>query len=673
MTLEPEEIHPHIPGVSRTGTHRRPSGGQYSPAHSEYGDERDHHRPILRHSPEGVPVIPIVPSEHGRPHPAHLASETESIEHANVEHIRLPSSHGELPHRPDSRLRDGTPVAEPFRPLPIHAQPSRSTIHPATIQPPPRHATATPFDLRNLADDQARLDALEAVARNLHATEGQLEDEFRHHEEERDRIFADREQTRDQEAQARAAAIWQQLETRLAALPAPSTHFPERPQSEFESERIASDKESIASIRTLAQQAASQHASDVMETIRLEREDAAREREQLAAERAQLMSEISAEKDHVIREKDIRIETLEEELAQLRSDLEAEKQQRATEDAEMRERERTQLMEHDDAVRSQLADITNLVQEQRDMCETKKVLMDSRWEDKQTRRDTKEAQMIELRDMVLKIHDDMENDRMRNEDERRESKEGLEKIIDDLQRQNAEQRELLTSLSESWRADCERHHEETINAVKSTANEQVSFNVQGYLDDFSRALATEVRMLLGEVGRIREERRALQHEIGDLLCIKSKYGPGGEYEPDWKPPGPPPGPPPPPDVLPPHPDPSEGPPPIKPAWRTHNPRLKKKKKDVQVPPAASTSAQMPQAGPAHMMVPPGGYLHPQQQQQQGDVRRQLTSSWATWQPERGNMTPPSVEPTLVVPGRSSPGLFGPRTPTSSMYENEHHR
>ena len=31
-----------------------------------------------------------------------------------------------------------------------------------------------------------------------------------------------------------------------------------------------------------------------------------------------------------------------------------------------------------------------------------------------------------------------------------------------------------------------------------------------YLDDFSRALATEVRMLLGEVGRIREERRALQ-------------------------------------------------------------------------------------------------------------------------------------------------------------------
>jgi hypothetical protein len=30
-----------------------------------------------------------------------------------------------------------------------------------------------------------------------------------------------------------------------------------------------------------------------------------------------------------------------------------------------------------------------------------------------------------------------------------------------------------------WRADGERHHQETIQAVKSTTNEQVSFNVQG--------------------------------------------------------------------------------------------------------------------------------------------------------------------------------------------------
>ncbi|EIM87350.1 uncharacterized protein STEHIDRAFT_55784, partial [Stereum hirsutum FP-91666 SS1] len=58
-----------------------------------------------------------------------------------------------------------------------------------------------------------------------------------------------------------------------------------------------------------------------------------------------------------------------------------------------------------------------------------------------------------------------------------------------------------------------------------------------YLDEFSKSLAAEVRMLLGEVGKLREEKRALQHEMGWLLCMRSKYGPGGEFDPDWKPTG----------------------------------------------------------------------------------------------------------------------------------------
>lgn len=79
-----------------------------------------------------------------------------------------------------------------------------------------------------------------------------------------------------------------------------------------------------------------------------------------------------------------------------------------------------------------------------------------------------------------------------------------------------------------WRADSARQHEEIIEAVRSTAQEQIPFNLQGvsgvpvwarskrlmiesiqYLDEFGKALATEVRMLLGEVGRLREERRHL--------------------------------------------------------------------------------------------------------------------------------------------------------------------
>ena len=92
---------------------------------------------------------------------------------------------------------------------------------------------------------------------------------------------------------------------------------------------------------------------------------------------------------------------------------------------------------------------------------------------------------------------------------------------------------------------------ETIEAVKATANEQVPYNVQGYLDEFSRSLATEVRMLLSEVGKLREDKRNLElwvlyymhcdllltvvvhSQIGELLTFKSKYGPEGQFDPSW--------------------------------------------------------------------------------------------------------------------------------------------
>lgn len=40
-----------------------------------------------------------------------------------------------------------------------------------------------------------------------------------------------------------------------------------------------------------------------------------------------------------------------------------------------------------------------------------------------------------------------------------------------------------------------------------------------YLDEFSKALAAEVRMLLGEVGKLREERRNLQQYVYEFPLI----------------------------------------------------------------------------------------------------------------------------------------------------------
>ncbi|KAF9530522.1 hypothetical protein CPB83DRAFT_165178 [Crepidotus variabilis] len=664
-----------MPGPSRTGTPRRPS------VHSDY------------HSPTpGVHVLPPPQSER--------SEETEERSQLSPVPTRPPSSHVSRPlsrppttrgsdeqlTEPPSRRpsRTGGVVHFPSEQASEHSEPlseedrAPEVLHPTPFYPPTAHhdaahqptrRSATPLGYPPIEDNRAQIEALNQATDRLQLTvsaaeeaEDRREAEYRHQEEERARLFLEQETQRNEDARQRAEAIWRELESRLHSLPPlpAATHAPsisdkssileEAAEAAMEA---AKETESIASIRTVAQQAASQHATDVMEMIRLEREEFTREREAAAEERAELLTQLRVEKDNVIEEKDNRIRALEDELAQLRMDFEGEKQQRMNEEAEIRERDREERMEREDAMRNQLGDITNLVQDQKDLCETKKALQDERWEEKLARRQDKEAQMIELRDMMQKIHDDMDADRARSDEDKRENREALERVIEDLQRQNAEQRELLQSLSDSWRADCQRHHEETLDAVRSTADKQVPFNVQGYLDEFSQALATEVRMLLGEVGKIREERRALQHEIGDLLSMKAKYGPGGEYEPDWRP-QPPPGPP---ADMPPPPPPEPGvPPTAKPGWRTVHQKPKKKKKGAEQP-APSTSAPPP---PQHFVQ--------QQTYHGGDVRRQLTGSWTTWQPDRNAVTPPSVEPTLMVPGRESPGLFGPRTPSNgSMY------
>ncbi|KIM60077.1 hypothetical protein SCLCIDRAFT_57746, partial [Scleroderma citrinum Foug A] len=124
----------------------------------------------------------------------------------------------------------------------------------------------------------------------------------------------------------------------------------------------------------------------------------------------------------------------------------------------------------------------------------------------------------------------------------------IEQVLEELRNQNNDQRDLLNALSETRRADTSRQHEELVSTIRATANEQVPYNVQGYLDEFSKALASEVRMLLGEVGKLCKD------ELGYLMMMKSKYGPGGEFVSDWQPPMPPP----PPDAPMP---PPEGPPP----------------------------------------------------------------------------------------------------------------
>ncbi|KAA1474583.1 hypothetical protein DENSPDRAFT_841187 [Dentipellis sp. KUC8613] len=162
-----------------------------------------------------------------------------------------------------------------------------------------------------------------------------------------------------------------------------------------------------------------------------------------------------------------------------------------------------------------------------------------------------------------------------------------------------------------------------------------------YINDFSKALAGEVRILLQEVGKLRDERRALQHEIAELMALKSKHGAGGEYSPDWRPKEPlpdvSPPPPPPPEVM-------DGPPaPARPAWRTVNKRPERKHK-------SKTPATPAPAPPAQLMPP--------------EPPKPDLPSWAQWRPNP-LLAPQARAPTpsqAVVQAPVRAGLFGPTTP-----------
>ncbi|GJJ14666.1 hypothetical protein Clacol_008932 [Clathrus columnatus] len=147
-----------------------------------------------------------------------------------------------------------------------------------------------------------------------------------------------------------------------------------------------------------------------------------------------------------------------------------------------------------------------------------------------------------------------------------------------------------------------------------------------YLNDFSKALASEVRILLQEVGKLRDERSALQVEIAELMALKSKHGAGVIPKVVEEPPV----------IAPPPPEEPAGPSSAKPAWRTVNKKAIAHKKEPKSLPAP---APVPPPVPEVKQMP----------------------AWATWKPN------PLLQPTPKAPAVPAPlppptprpqGLFG---------------
>ncbi|KAG6373904.1 hypothetical protein JVT61DRAFT_6057 [Boletus reticuloceps] len=169
-----------------------------------------------------------------------------------------------------------------------------------------------------------------------------------------------------------------------------------------------------------------------------------------------------------------------------------------------------------------------------------------------------------------------------------------------------------------------------------------------YLNDFSKALAGEVRILLAEVGKLRDERRQLQFEIAELMAVKSKHGAGGEYSPNWTPPSQEPPAPPPVATTPPPID--DGPPiQARPAWKVVHKSTRRERAPKSLP------------APARSQRP---YQRSKRQNQiyllgrSGDVR---AASNPAILPPAPPVAPGPISPRPMTPA-ARPGLFGPPTP-----------
>jgi len=188
-------------------------------------------------------------------------------------------------------------------------------------------------------------------------------------------------------------------------------------------------------------------------------EQMAKERAELASEREMMMEELRQERVRMSEERQAGIRELKAELAMMKADFESERALKASEEVDRRERERMEDSERYEGICAQLGDITNLVQEQRDECIRKKELMDERWGEKTNRRVEKDGQFGNLYDMVTRIIEDREAERIRREEERiaAESRPGIGRVLEELARQNAEQRELLDRMNETWRNESARN------------------------------------------------------------------------------------------------------------------------------------------------------------------------------------------------------------------------
>ncbi|KAF8512755.1 hypothetical protein BU17DRAFT_69100 [Hysterangium stoloniferum] len=395
-------------------------------------------------------------------------------------------------------------------------------------------------------------------------------------------------------------------------------------------ETVADGSVSRSSTSSSKSSIATKSICTIAETIRSQ---CALEREEFEAEKARILQSTEDETANLQAEFDDHFRALEAEVIALREENETQKLAKEQVDAERRDQETVELVERDEGLHSQVNEISTMLEEKNAQCQRLQELNDEELAKAEERRAKKDTDFEKLKDTLQHVIDEKEAAKLLavEEKEREADRPGLEQLLEAIKKLGEEQSASLTSLMDGLRADSEKRHTETLTAVKAAGREKISFDVQRYLEHFSRTLAEEVRMLLGEVNKLRQHKRNAQ-----------QFGPGAEFDPDWDPPMPPLGH----GWPPPGGPPSSGPdgppeePPVpapKPGLRyvspPHPPKLSKRQRRQKEAEAAAAAAQAGPSGPP-------------------DTR--TIASWATWQPNPQWAPTPSQQEAELVASPSPP-------------------
>lgn len=335
--------------------------------------------------PHGGTYIPTLPSDSGRPYDPY-------------DRHRTPSRTG--PPRPSTAVEEDAdrPPSEIARQVPPPAPPVHEHVFPRPEDTELADALREQHERLNEAERE-----LAQIAHDAHDSEERREGEFRQNEEARQQIFLDSELRRDAETRQRSDALFHELEERVASVPP-------LPVPPHDSDQAST----IETIRSATQDAASRHAADIQDIVRMEREEFQREREQVAAERERERAEMAAERQHMDEAREARVRELEEELDRVRDELNNERQSRMTEVEEAR----AAAAERDEALRNQLAEIATMVQQNNACCEENKAMGEERWAEKQRWKHERDDQTQELLGIVARIVEEQTAARQREEDAR---------------------------------------------------------------------------------------------------------------------------------------------------------------------------------------------------------------------------------------------------------------